>query len=287
MRHVSERHSIPLRLLPVAVTALAVTVALGAQAPQGALPQPPPAGRASGPSAPEGPRLKALLVSGGCCHDYALQDKVLVDQMAKVLPIDWTIVIQGGNGTKARIPLYDRADWAKGFDVVVHNECHADVDDEAFVKRITDAHRAGIPAMVIHCAMHCTARSRPTRGASSSASRASATPARTTSPSRWRRAATTITTGLQPEWNTPTDELYVIDKVWPGTTALATAVSPEADMPNIRWRMDARVRRRARVRHDSRARQRDVGRPGVPADADAGLQMGGEEGIAHDNPRRG
>ncbi len=229
MRHVSERHSIHLRLLPVAVTVLAVTVALGAQAPQGALPQPPPAGRASGPSAPEGPRLKALLVSGGCCHDYALQDKVLVDQMAKVLPIDWTIVIQGGNGTKARIPLYDRADWAKGFDVVVHNECHADVDDEAFVKRITDAHRAGIPALVIHCAMHSyrALTSDPWReflGVTSKHHTRAHNVAVKMAP-----GGHYITTGLQPEWNTPTDELYVIDKVWPGTTALATAVSPEAD----------------------------------------------------------
>ena len=63
----------------------------------------------------------------------------MMDVMAKVLPIDWTVVVQGGNGTRARLPIYDNADWAKGFDLVVHNECSADVDDDAFVKRITDA----------------------------------------------------------------------------------------------------------------------------------------------------
>ena len=37
-----------------------------------------------------------------------------------------------------------------------------------------------------------------------------------------------ITAGLPP-FVTPIDELYVIEKVWPNTKALATAVSPEAD----------------------------------------------------------
>ena len=33
--------------------------------------------------------------------------------------------------------------------------------------------------------------------------------------------------GMKADWVTPVDELYVIDKVWPNTKALATAVSPE------------------------------------------------------------
>ena len=37
-----------------------------------------------------------------------------------------------------------------------------------------------------------------------------------------------ITAGLPPDV-TPIDELYVIEKVWPDTKPLATAVSPEAD----------------------------------------------------------
>ena len=105
-------------------------------------------------ASPQGPRVKALVVSGGCCHDYALQDKVMIDALANVLPVDWTVVLQGGSGTRAKLPVYDTPDWAKGFDIVVHNECSADVDDEPFVKRIVDAHRGGVPAMVIHCAMH-------------------------------------------------------------------------------------------------------------------------------------
>ena len=33
--------------------------------------------------------------------------------------------------------------------------------------------------------------------------------------------------GFKEDWVTPVDELYVIEKFWPNSTALATAVSPE------------------------------------------------------------
>ena len=36
-----------------------------------------------------------------------------------------------------------------------------------------------------------------------------------------------ILQGMQDTWSTPIDELYVIEKLWPGAQALATAVSPE------------------------------------------------------------
>ena len=57
-------------------------------------------------------------------------------------------------GPVERCSLYDKEDWAKQFDVVVHNECFADAKDEPYVQRITQAHQAGVPAVVIHCAMH-------------------------------------------------------------------------------------------------------------------------------------
>lgn len=191
---------------------------------------PPQSGRASGPPAPAGPRLKAMIVSGGCCHDYALQDKILMDVMARTLPIDWTVVVQGGTGTNAKIPLYENPDWAKGFDIVVHNECYADVNDETFIKRITDAHRAGsIPAMVIHCSMHSYRAAtgdlwREFLGVTSRRhTRAHNVAVKFTAKDH------AIMKDLQDTWTTPVDELYVIEKLWPGAQALATAVSPEPD----------------------------------------------------------
>jgi uncharacterized protein len=177
--------------------------------------------------ADHGPRIKALVVSGGCCHDYALQGKLLVDAVSRVLPVDWTIAIQGGRGTTGDLPIYHDANWAKGFDVVVHNECFADVTDPAFIKRITTAHRGGPPALVIHCAMHTFRKStaddwREFLGVT--------TRRHTKAHNISVKIAAkdhSIRRGFKEDWVTPVDELYVIDKFWPNSRALATAVSPE------------------------------------------------------------
>ena len=44
--------------------------------------------------------LSVLLVTGGCCHDYDFQSKAMqLAAQEKGIPIDWTIVNQGGKGT--------------------------------------------------------------------------------------------------------------------------------------------------------------------------------------------
>ena len=40
-----------------------------------------------------------------------------------------TIAYDPDNGTKHLNPVYDKPDWAKGFDVVIHDECSSDVKD--------------------------------------------------------------------------------------------------------------------------------------------------------------
>ena len=62
--------------------------------------------------------------------------------------------MQGGRGTVGKISLYDNPNWIAGFDIVIHNECFADVTDPAYLRNITSAHKGGVPAMVIHCSMH-------------------------------------------------------------------------------------------------------------------------------------
>ena len=51
--------------------------------------------------------------------------------------------------------LYSKPDWSKGYDVVFHNECFANVKDPEFLKRIVVEHEKGTPAVIMHCAMHC------------------------------------------------------------------------------------------------------------------------------------
>jgi hypothetical protein len=166
-----------------------------------------------------------LLISAGAFHNYAHQSNVLVQAVTKAaVPVDWTIALQGSaRGTSTRYPIYDRPDWASGYDLVIHNECSADVADPDFIRRIIDAHRvAKVPAMVIHCAMHSyrAAKVDDWREFLGVTTRVHSPEFRI--PVKW--ADDPIVAGLNPNWVTPLDELYVIEKIWPGVRPLATAV---------------------------------------------------------------
>lgn len=172
-----------------------------------------------------GKPLRALLITGGCCHNYEFQAEALKGAVAKLAQVEWTVVNEGGKGTEAMIPLYDKPDWAKGYDVVVHNECFANTKDPAYIRKITAAHHAGAPAVVIHCAMHTY---------------------RATDIDDWREflgvtsrrhdhqsnyavkkvdAKHPTLKGMPDNWVTPKDELYVIEKLWPSAKSLATSKS--------------------------------------------------------------
>ncbi|MGC4071734.1 MAG: ThuA domain-containing protein [Nibricoccus sp.] len=178
------------------------------------------------PAAPTPPApLRALLITGGCCHDYTTQTKHLTEAVAKVASVEWTIVNEGGTGTRAEISLYNNPDWAKPYDIIVHNECFADTDDPAYFQKITAAHRAGKPAVVIHCAMHTyrAAKTDDWREFLGVTSR------RHDHQSRYvvRNAAPThpALKNFPETWLTPLDELYIIEKLWPTATPLAVSTS--------------------------------------------------------------
>ena len=217
-------------LLALGATSVVTTTDQGSAPPaQGAQGAPPQGqgrggGRGADPFAGQ-PRVNALVVSGGCCHDWLTQGRALMEAVNKVLPVDWTVVYQGDRGTRSRFPIYNRADWSAGFDIVVHNECSADITDETFIQRITAGHATGIPAVVVHCSMHSYRAAtiddwRELLGMTSR--RHTAQHAITV---KWA-ADHEVAQGLAP-WVTPFDELYVIDKVWPGSRTVASAVSPE------------------------------------------------------------
>jgi type 1 glutamine amidotransferase len=150
-----------------------------------------------------------------------------MDAISKALPVDWMVAVQGGRGTTGQLPVYDRPDWAKGYDIVVHNECFADITDPAFIRRITSAHRGGPPAVVIHCAMHTFRAAtvddwREFLGVTSRRhTRQFNIPVKLVAKDH------PVLKGFKADWVTPMDELYVIDKLWPGATIIASAVSPE------------------------------------------------------------
>jgi type 1 glutamine amidotransferase len=98
--------------------------------------------------------LRILLVAGGCCHDYAAQTHLLKEGLEKRLPATVDIHYNEDKSTKATFSIYESEDWAKDFDVVIHDECSADVTDKPYVERILKAHRDGTPAIALHCGMH-------------------------------------------------------------------------------------------------------------------------------------
>jgi type 1 glutamine amidotransferase len=169
--------------------------------------------------------LRALLVTGGCCHDYPFQTQQLTNAVAKLSLVEWRVVMEGGKGTRAQLSLYDDPNWAGNFDVVVHNECFADTKDPDYIRKITAAHKAGVPAVVIHCAMH-TYRSadidewREFLGVTSRRhDHQSRYPVTKVAPEH------PVIKSMPDNWTTPMDELYIIEKLWPKARALATSVS--------------------------------------------------------------
>jgi type 1 glutamine amidotransferase len=99
--------------------------------------------------------IRALLVTGGCCHDYRHQKDILTKGISARANVQWKIAFDADSSTKHKNPVYDAADWAKSFDVVVHDECSADVKDLKVIDGILKPHREGLPGVVLHCAMHC------------------------------------------------------------------------------------------------------------------------------------
>lgn len=170
--------------------------------------------------------LRVLLITGGCCHDYPAQKDILAEGLRERANVEVTVVLQGGDRTDSRIALYENPDWAKGYDVVIHDECFADVKDPAWLDGILKPHRAGVPAVVLHCAMHCyrTGSDEWFKFCGvTSRQHGAAYPHSVFN----RDATNAIMQGFGPAWANPAGELYWIEKVWPTARTLGSAKNQE------------------------------------------------------------
>lgn len=102
--------------------------------------------------------VKILIVSGGCCHDYPQQRKLLEEGLKARMAAEVSHLYHdpqpGEQATRPALPIYGNPRYADGFDVVIHNECAADEDSAAALDAVLAPHRAGKPAVNLHCAMH-------------------------------------------------------------------------------------------------------------------------------------
>lgn len=98
--------------------------------------------------------LRVLLITGGCCHDYPAQKDILkkgIEARANVLVEQ---IHTDDKSVKPPLPIYGNPDYAKGFEVVIHDECSAGITDPAVIAGVIKPHADGIPGVNLHCAMH-------------------------------------------------------------------------------------------------------------------------------------
>ena len=178
--------------------------------------------------------LRVLMLTGGCCHDYDTQKEILSAGIAQRANVDFTIVHEGGKGTKHQFEILKKPGWEKNFDAVLYNICFAMETDRDYIESVTNTHKAGLPAVALHCTYHSHHWKTDTDEWERFIG--------VTSPNHGPKAAITITPakpdhpvmkGFPESWKTPLGELYNVDKVWPTATVLANGDNEQRKQPCV------------------------------------------------------
>jgi hypothetical protein len=180
--------------------------------------------------AAEVPPLRVLLISGGCCHDYAKQKDILKQGLEQRANLVVTQIYTDDPSTKPPLAILGNPDYAKGYDVVIHDECAADINDPALIKAILAPHRAGIPGVNLHCAIHCYRIGNPGEPATPGSDRAmwfdylglqsSGHGAQMPIAIHFTETNNAIVQGMS-DWTTVNEELYNNVRIRPAVKALA------------------------------------------------------------------
>ena len=65
--------------------------------------------------------LKALLITGGCCHDYKTQKDILKKGIEARANIIVDQIHTDNTTVKPDLPIYGVPEYANGYDVVIHD----------------------------------------------------------------------------------------------------------------------------------------------------------------------
>ncbi|MGN6387052.1 MAG: ThuA domain-containing protein [Verrucomicrobiota bacterium] len=98
--------------------------------------------------------IHVLLITGGCCHDYANQQGILKKGLEERANITVDQIHTADSSTKPPLAILGNPDYAKGYDLVIHDECGADISDPDKVLGVLAPHKNGLPGVNLHCAMH-------------------------------------------------------------------------------------------------------------------------------------
>ena len=98
--------------------------------------------------------MRILLITGGCCHDYANQKDILKHGLEERANVVVDHMHSADKSTRPALPSLANPHYADGYDLVIHDECAAGVNDADLVANVLQPHRDGIPGVNLHCAMH-------------------------------------------------------------------------------------------------------------------------------------
>lgn len=98
--------------------------------------------------------LRILLITGGCCHDYAAQKDLLKLGLEAHANVVVDQMHTGDKTTRPALAAHTNPNYAQGYDLVIHDECAADISDPEMVKNVLAPHLAGLPGVNLHCAVH-------------------------------------------------------------------------------------------------------------------------------------
>lgn len=183
------------------------------------------------PQSAQAQSMEVLYVTGGCCHDYEEQAEILATGLADRFDIEWTVDGVTETGGSYMSSRFQSPGWIDEFDLVIYNNCYAQVTDEEYIDGIVEAHaESGVGAVFLHCAMH-------TYRATESDSWNQLIGIDTYSHERQRESFVHPVNLDHPAmadfpedgWEWPRDELYIVRRVSENMVPLAHAYGPDTE----------------------------------------------------------
>lgn len=186
--------------------------------------------------------IQALLITGGDWHDYETQKELLIDGINEQVgeEIEWTVVHEGDGNPDYHVSILKEENWTDGYDVIVHNTGFGRVTDPNFVAQFVKHHH-GTPAVLIHASIHSYRYAEPAdpwfefMGYQS----------------MWHEDQRgfkveniamnhPIMNGVPEIWMSPSDEIYVVEKIWGEITPLLRAYGEESgEYQTVSWTHEA------------------------------------------------
>jgi len=184
---------------------------------------------AENPSQQAAKPIRILQIVGEKHHDYESQKVIIQQGIGQRVESTWKTYHH--KTKEAAKEFLDNPEFAKGFDLVIYNMCHARETDEEFIKRLCKVHHdQGIPVIGLHCTMHSYHIMIPGDPLKKEWNKLLGVH----SHGHGRHIPITITKSevdhpvtkdMPKVWQTTEGELYFVKKVLDGTTVLATGVN--------------------------------------------------------------